>query len=180
MATDDYDPSKTALRDLFRHILEKGFQMGGVLGLGVVVPIVAYRSRKAHGALINSELTPAVLAALAKSGIGFTTLAGALGAARVFGAGIPEEGIEDRAYRLHFNQGQNRTDKFSRIGAAFGAAAAAFLASPTPTNILGGAVAGAGVGVLAHVATYQSDKSGHNMMIEELKIETIKLPSADK
>lgn len=75
-------------------------------------------------------------------------------------------------------QGQNRTDKFSRIGAVFGAAAAALLASPTPTNILGGAVAGAGAGVLAHVATYRSDKSGPNMMIEELKIETIQLPPA--
>ncbi len=76
-------------------------------------------------------------------------------------------------------QGQNRTDKFSRIGAACGAAAAALLASPTPTNIIGGAVAGAGAGVLAHVATYQSDKSGPNMMIEELKIESIKAPFTD-
>ncbi len=53
-----------------------GFQMGGVLGLGLVVPVVAYRSRSKHGALIASELTPAVLAALAKSGIIFTGLAG--------------------------------------------------------------------------------------------------------
>lgn len=51
--------------------------MGGVLGLGLVVPIVAYRSRKSHGALNSAELTPALLSALAKSGAGFTTLAGA-------------------------------------------------------------------------------------------------------
>lgn len=29
--------------------------------------------------------------------------------------GIDDEGIRDRAYRLHYNEGQNRTDKFARV-----------------------------------------------------------------
>jgi hypothetical protein len=28
---------------------------------------------------------------------------------------IDQEGLEDRAYRLHYNKGQNRTDLFARV-----------------------------------------------------------------
>lgn len=50
MATDEFDPSKDStlvngLR-LWRHIVEKGFQFGSVIGLAIVVPIVAYKQKK--------------------------------------------------------------------------------------------------------------------------------------
>ena len=33
----------------------------------------------------------------------------------VLGKGVDEEGIEDRAYRIHYNKGQNRTDRFAGV-----------------------------------------------------------------
>jgi len=41
-------------------------------------------------------------------------VAAALGTARV--SGLDADGIEDRAYRLYYNEGQNRTDAFARVG----------------------------------------------------------------
>jgi hypothetical protein len=38
------------------------------------------------------------------------------GAVRV--SSIEQDGLEDRAYRLHYNQSQNRTDVFAQVGAA--------------------------------------------------------------
>jgi hypothetical protein len=35
------------------------------------------------------------------------------GAVRV--SSIDQDGLEDRAYRLHYNQGQNRTDVFAEV-----------------------------------------------------------------
>jgi len=40
---------------------------------------------------------------------------GAAGAGKVYGTSVTEEGIEDRVYRLRFNAGQNRTDKFAAV-----------------------------------------------------------------
>ena len=34
-----------------------------------------------------------------------------------FGKQIDEEGFEDRAYRLYYNKGQNRTDRFAGVRA---------------------------------------------------------------
>lgn len=33
----------------------------------------------------------------------------------MYGTDVSEEGIEDRVYRLHYNAGQNRTDKFAAV-----------------------------------------------------------------
>ncbi len=41
--------------------------------------------------------------------------AGAAGLGVVYGKGVPEEGIEDRVYRLHHNTGQSRTDWFAWV-----------------------------------------------------------------
>lgn len=41
--------------------------------------------------------------------------AGAAGAGKIYGTDVTEEGIEDRVYRLHYNAGQNRTDKFAAV-----------------------------------------------------------------
>ncbi len=40
-------------------------------------------------------------------------LAAALGIAKF--TQMDQAGIEDRVYRLHFNQGQNRTDQFAQV-----------------------------------------------------------------
>ena len=61
--------------------------------------------------------------------------------------------MQDRAYRLHYNLGQRRVDFLSEAGMAVGGTAALIFVSPAAAVVLGGAAAGAAVGVLAHVAT---------------------------
>lgn len=53
----------------------------------------------------------------------FELLLGALGYYRVMSI-KEDEAIEDRVYRLHYNVGQNRVDKFAGSGAVIGAASA--------------------------------------------------------
>ena len=62
-------------------------------------------------------------------------------------------GVQDRAYRLHYNASQNRTDLFANAGALVGTAAAAVMLPPSAAVLVGGAAAGAACGVLAHLAT---------------------------
>lgn len=79
--------------------------------------------------------------------------AGALGLGRVYGTPLTAEGIEDRVYRLHYNDGQNRTDTFSRVGALAGAAAAAARYGLHGSVLVGGAAFGTGLAIAAHVVT---------------------------
>jgi hypothetical protein len=68
MAADsaDYDAAKSPGLVLYKHILEKGFQLGSVLGVGAVVP-----SRAAYTALWRKQpVSPLLLAKTA----GATTL----------------------------------------------------------------------------------------------------------
>lgn len=41
--------------------------------------------------------------------------AGVAGIGVVYGKGLSDEGIEDRAYRLYHNAGQQRTDRFAWV-----------------------------------------------------------------
>jgi hypothetical protein len=62
-------------------------------------------------------------------------------------------GIEDRAYRLHHNAGQNRTDVFSAV---FGGAAAVqgpLVGIRRPMAVVGVVALGTGLGVVTHVAS---------------------------
>ena len=93
----------------------------------------------------------------------------ALGAAKVWGTDVTEEGVRDRAYRLHHSPGQNRCD---RLAGGTGAAAAVLAAGlgGGATGAAAGAALGAAAGVLGHVATAGAgvgDAPGR--MVEELK-----------
>ena len=76
-------------------------------------------------------------------------------------------------YRLHYNDGQNRTDTFSRTGALAGAALCATRFGTSATSMLGGAAIGTTVAILAHVSTHEGAekglKTGPANMVEELK-----------
>ena len=76
-------------------------------------------------------------------------------------------------YRLHHNQGQRRTDKFSRLGGGAGAAVFAASSGISGASLIGGAALGASFGILAHVATYEGAekglKTGPANMVEEFK-----------
>ena len=132
------------------HIMEKGFQAGSVVGVGLVVPALALRHRRASGGSLT-DAAPRLLKALGTSALVGTCICASMGAARI--ASLPAEeradGLQDRAYCLHFNKGQQRVDLLSQIGMAVGGTAAMYFVSPAAAIVLGGAAAG----VLAHVAT---------------------------
>lgn len=155
----DFDPSKNSLAHLASHVLQKGFQAGSVIGVLVVAPIMCYRSRSVSLATINK-------AAAYSSCVG-TVLSGTMLAAKM--QSMDQEGLEDRVYRLHYNAGQNRVDRFCQMGGVVGGLAAATLVSSTPVQMIGGAAVGSFLAVGAHAATFKSDKKGPNMMLEELK-----------
>lgn len=45
---------------LYAHVLQKGFQAGGVVGLGLLVPIMTYRRRKKRMQAANAAFLPAL------------------------------------------------------------------------------------------------------------------------
>lgn len=165
---DDFDPTQSATARLMWHITEKGFQLGACIGSAVVVPVMLYRGRGS-----NVPVLPKLLRGLAKTTVITTGVTGVLGLGRIYGTPLTSEGIEDRVYRLHYNQGQNRTDVFSTVGAVTGAAAAAAKFGVGGASLIGGAAFGTSLAVLAHVATHEEAekglKTGPSNMINELK-----------
>lgn len=84
---------------------------------------------------------------------------------------MDDEGLYDRVYRLHYNEGQQRTDKFAAAFGLLGALAAAAVVRPAAAvSVLGGAAVGMAAGVAAHVATAppQAGKPP-NKMLHELR-----------
>lgn len=162
MPEDDFDPSSYPLPRLYFHVLQKGFQLGSVIGVAAVLPVLSFRAYRASG---SPMLVPAAaLAAMARSALWGTAFSGALAGAKTLN--MDKEGLEDRVYRLHFNQGQNRVDRFAQASSLFGAAAAALLVNRTPLVVIGGAAIGTFVGTVAHVVTSPKD-STENKMIHE-------------
>jgi hypothetical protein len=139
------------------HIVEKGFQCGSIVGAAVVVPLAARKYSKSHGSLAGSGSL--LLRAMATSALWGTALSTLIGGGRVLqlhSTLAPEDfadGMQDRAYRLHYNRGQRRVDFFSEAGMAVGGTAALIFVSPAAAVVAGGAAAGAFAGMLAHTAT---------------------------
>ncbi|PSC76657.1 hypothetical protein C2E20_0195 [Micractinium conductrix] len=152
----DFDPSLDSVAlnaaRVMNHVLQKGYQMGGVVGTLLVAPATLLRLSRA-GRLPRGGALTAAAGAVGKTVLVTTALAGALGAARLASLEDVKAGVEDRVYRLHYNQGQNRADRFALAGSAVGVAAAALLVPMSPTALLGGGAAGAAAALLAHVGT---------------------------
>ncbi|KAL4419247.1 hypothetical protein ABPG77_001185 [Micractinium sp. CCAP 211/92] len=140
---------------VMNHVVQKGIQAGGVVGLGAVVPAVAYRQHKKGVGW--QESLPALATAVCKTTLVTLALSVALGVGRLASIEDLKAGLEDRAYRLHYNQGQNRADLFAQVGIAAGGAAAVAFLPATAAVVMGSAAAGAAAGVLVHVATRRED-----------------------
>ena len=130
----DFDPTQSATVKLMTHITEKGFQLGSCIGSVIVVPVTAYRGRGSNYPVVPKMLTglsrSAVITtavagvrstlpdrgslALCDAWVAFIFLhitcwaTGLLGLGKVYGTPLTPEGIQDRVYRLHYNEGQNR------------------------------------------------------------------------
>lgn len=101
-----------------------------------------------------------LLSSISKSalvGFAFATVAGLLKISQL-PADERASGLQDRAYRLHYNKSQNRTDLFSRFGAAAGGTASLIFVSPSIWHVLGGAAVGSTSGIIMHVLTNQQEK----------------------
>eukprot|EP01137_Pigoraptor_chileana_P000723 Opistho-2@37345 len=156
-----FDPTVNSHLRLLEHIAIKGFQAGAVLAVPLVPLALKIRRR------------PVTLAAVTAGAAGFALIGTAASAA----AGLAKmrtmdtDGVTDRVYRLHYNDGQVRTDRFARAGAGIGAAVltaatvAGFSAS-LPVALLGGAAIGSAVGIAAHVATSGQIASARNVTKE--------------
>ena len=72
---------------LFSHILQKGFQVGSLAGLAVVLPAVTYRqwrvAKAAGRALTLSDAAPSLLRAQAMTALAGVVFSGAAGGRRL-------------------------------------------------------------------------------------------------
>ncbi|KAK9812326.1 hypothetical protein WJX73_002631 [Symbiochloris irregularis] len=167
-----YDPHGRGFSDLTQHCLEKGFQAGSVVGTVALVPYAAFRHfRTAPGqSAAVGTVVQKTYRVLAKSSLWGIAAGAVLEAGMIFAKGIDTEGMEDRAYKLHYNNSQNRTDLFARDGALVGAIVGS-AAGLNWKNALGGAALGTAAGVFAHVASYDYKDEGPtpNAMLAEVK-----------
>ncbi|EFJ46457.1 hypothetical protein VOLCADRAFT_93294 [Volvox carteri f. nagariensis] len=164
---DEYVAPSSPAAYLMWHILKKGFQAGGVVGVAAVIPALF---------ILKKVREPvSLLHAMGYSTLTVTAASATLGAVKF--TKIDQAGFEDRAYRLHYNVNQNRTDDFSAVGALVGLAAAAVLvprggggsAGMYGMALLGGSAVGCAAGVAMHVATAPKEMKHPNKALHELK-----------
>eukprot|EP00208_Stichococcus_sp_RCC1054_P005581 CAMPEP_0206135778 /NCGR_PEP_ID=MMETSP1473-20131121/1045_1 /ASSEMBLY_ACC=CAM_ASM_001109 /TAXON_ID=1461547 /ORGANISM="Stichococcus sp, Strain RCC1054" /LENGTH=175 /DNA_ID=CAMNT_0053527863 /DNA_START=351 /DNA_END=878 /DNA_ORIENTATION=+ len=138
---------------LYVHVLRRGFELGAFGGIVIGVPLLI-RKRQANLAAQGVPILTAALQRIGSSALWTSAATGVGTAAMIQFKPVDQEGIDDRGYRLFYNERQNRTDRFSQVGVLVGGAVAAALARPwAPGLLVGGAAIGAAAGVLAHVAT---------------------------
>eukprot|EP00951_Prasinocladus_malaysianus_P013540 scaffold102481_cov43-Prasinocladus_malaysianus.AAC.1 len=130
---------------LFSHIAVKGAQAGSIIGAASVAPSLAIAAYK--GGSIKPKLALDMLTNRSARGLAVGLVAvSALGAARV--ASLDTDGIQDRAYRLHYNEGQTRCDKFwmasTLVGAVLG------YATGGAAKVVGTAALGGTAGLFLH------------------------------
>ncbi|PNH11996.1 hypothetical protein TSOC_001126 [Tetrabaena socialis] len=160
---DEYVPPASPAAYVMWHILEKGFQAGSIIGVAAVVPtLFLWRKVREPAALLR---------AMGYSSLVGVAATGTLGAVKFLQ--IDQAGFEDRAYRLHYNAGQHRTDTIASAGMALGfAAAALWLPKGAPSYglaLVGGSAVGCALGVAAHLATRPEEQRTHNKALHELK-----------
>eukprot|EP00189_Rhodosorus_marinus_P008245 CAMPEP_0184749986 /NCGR_PEP_ID=MMETSP0315-20130426/32577_1 /TAXON_ID=101924 /ORGANISM="Rhodosorus marinus, Strain UTEX LB 2760" /LENGTH=176 /DNA_ID=CAMNT_0027227629 /DNA_START=56 /DNA_END=586 /DNA_ORIENTATION=+ len=160
----DFDPKPYARLKLQWHIFNKAYQVGAILGSVTSLPWSYYKHRSLN---LKSAFGSA-----GKTMIAIELLLGGMGFYKVMSI-EEDEGVEDRVYRLHYNEGQNRVDKFAASGAITGGVSCGLgLASSAGllNALLGGAAYGTAVSIAAHVATYSvpEDQKTKNKMIKEV------------
>jgi Protein of unknown function (DUF1757) len=143
-AEADFEPRKQATAQLMLHIAQKASQVGSLAG----VPLVfaqALRASFSPGAAPPFTAAAALRTLAITAAVGTVTLT-TLGGAKV--AGLDRDGVEDRVYRIHYNQGVQRCDRFANGGALIGGGIATAVHGARPSAMLGGMAAGTALGVL--------------------------------
>lgn len=141
----DYVPGRDAPLRLLTHCAAKSAQVASIGGVALATA----------RALRGRPVMPPALRTVATCFYAGTSVLTAVCALKI--GTLDEEGVTDRVYRLHYNAGQHRTDRFAFVyGAPPGATLGALLGAGSmglATAAVGGAAAGIAVGVAAHVVT---------------------------
>lgn len=174
--TADFDPKAKAYSVMWAHIMMKGLQTGGVLGL-LAAPVATMlrtsSSTDNKGKSTNTRNSLALAAEVCGWGlVAGTTVAVGLGAVKV--ARMTPEDLHERVYRLHYSDSQQRCDRLTEYGAVLGLGALGLLLQQqglplTPLALLGGVGAGAAAGLAAHIATRPAEMVGKNKVLHELR-----------
>lgn len=147
MTDSNFDASQHPMKELMNHILAKSWQTGSLLGVVLPVPWLLYKGNFTSSAMLRAA--------------GFGGLTGLVLLPCLFSLKvhrINEEGLVDRAYRLHKNSLQHRCDKFALIGSVVSALAMMVIdmnkvISGDWISAIGTLAIGSAIGVLVHVAT---------------------------
>ena len=123
--------------------------MGSVIGLAVVTPIMLVRSRRAETAFQTSR----ILRAQMLSVFGGTLVGLGMCSWKVASWENRPQKFQDRAYRIHYNRGQVRTDQFAMAGMAIGGAAGMGLWGVGLAPVIAGSSYAIVIAMLAHLAT---------------------------
>lgn len=130
-----------------------GVQAGSILTLVTTPLFLSVRARK----LVVPSLQQLAVGSIRSVAI-TTPLVILLGVARISQLETIDE-VQDRLYRVHYNLGQRRTDRFSAVGAGIGGVIGAIAwrsSLGALRSTAGGAALGCAVGVFAHVASSQA------------------------
>mmetsp|Transcript_8193 Transcript_8193/g.12228 ORF Transcript_8193/g.12228 Transcript_8193/m.12228 type:complete len:176 (-) Transcript_8193:109-636(-) len=130
-------------RTLICHVALKGFQLGSVVSVCIIAPAVSMYRRQPISTTFRSIIPIASL------------MGGSLSLASLFakynkGDLNSNDAVDDRAYRIYRNEGQNKVDKYSFIGAIAGAAASIVVPSTSISLLLASASTGMATGVLIY------------------------------
>ena len=135
----DADLPMYPVKTLVTHVAMKGVQLGSIFGLVFVTPAVAFY-RKVNPLTAWSRVMPI-----------YPFVGMAITMSMLYGKHqqgiLDEDGVDDRAYRIHHNAGQTAADKYSTLGAAAGAAAGAVIGKLGFRSILSAGATGAALGV---------------------------------
>ena len=143
--TDDSMPTYPA-RFLTQHCVIKGVQLGSSVGI-LVFPLVSiFRKISFSGAWkVTMPASATVGVAISLGLLYYKHSTGALDA----------DGVDDRAYRIKHNEGQNKVDFYSGVGAVAGGA----LGVLGSRSVLSSAIAGSLTGVALGIGAYGAEKN---------------------
>lgn len=142
------DPESLNFARLAWHCGVKGVQLGAVVGTAVVTPLTIFLAAR-NKVPINYGL---ISRRLVYSMAGGSVFALGMMMAKYVGWENKKVALQDRAYRIHYNQGQARVDKITEATFAFGFLGSLFV-TQNVTMSLGFAAPAIVAGILIHVAT---------------------------
>lgn len=109
----DSDVPLYPARTLISHVAVKGLQLGSLVGIGGVVPFFAFYRKMPFPAAFRT-LVPF------SSALGCAASLALLYGKAYSGELDSDDSVDDRAYRIYKNEGQNKVDTYSFIGAMSG------------------------------------------------------------